>query len=97
MRSNTSGAVIRRLGAFAAALVIGALAAPVSALALPGEARGLAASPFTGAPDDGLATFVAAEAPPAGFQDTIAFSGLDNPTLVRFAPTAGSSSPRRAA
>ena len=34
---------------------------------------------------------------PAGFQESTVFSGLVNPTVVRFAPTGGCSSPRRAA
>ena len=39
----------------------------------------------------------AASTLPAGFTETAAFSGLTNPTAIRFAPTAASSSPRRAA
>ena len=32
-----------------------------------------------------------------GFRDTVAFSGLTNPTNIRSRPTGASSSPRRAA
>ena len=38
----------------------------------------------------------ASAAVPSGFQETVAFSGLTNPTVVRFASDGASSWPRRA-
>src|SRR5215216_2939672 len=65
---------------------VATLAAVLLTLILPSAA--LADGAFDGAALTGAAATLraAAAAPPSGFQETVAFSGLTNPTAVRFAP-----------
>ena len=69
---------IRRL--LAAAVCLAALALPAEAGAA-SDAKGSAFDP--GLPDAGFSTLAIV---PSGFQESVAFSGLTNPTAVRFAP-----------
>ena len=66
------------------ARVAGAVMATLAALAAPAAAHALDTDPFgdVAAP----ALLAAAAAAPAGFEETVAFTGLQDPTVVRFAP-----------
>src|SRR5919109_2971044 len=73
----------RRARFAALAAVVGAL------LVLPSAAQAdIATTAFDGAALTGEAAMfrAAAAAPPSGFQETVALSGLTNPMAVRFAP-----------
>src|SRR5512144_1355120 len=79
LRSGSSQPSVRRRGllvlvVLGAALLLPASGAPSAGPARPGFLGGAASAP---AP---------AETLPSGFQDQVAFSGLTNPTSVRFSP-----------